>query len=319
MNKNLISIIVPVYNTEQYLKRCIESIQNQTYTNLEIILIDDGSTDKSLAICEQYAEADKRIKVIHQENQGVSSARNKGLSNANGKYIGFVDSDDYISKDMYEILVREMENADVDMVACGYNFDVNGKIVSVRNERDVVERIMPAEKFMYYAYNRDQYRGVANYTVCKLYSRKIIDMFQIKFDRRFIIGEDMVFTTIFYLNCRNIKYINMPLYYYYVRSNSAINDVSKDKQNVLLAYEEVIHLCESYGIDQLVQKYIKRFYVYWCGRCLEYSIAKRDNESVVKIQNKAKLYLSEYIETNVEYPERIEWIKGLLAYTEEKT
>lgn len=317
MKKGMVSIIVPVFNTEKYLKRCIESIQNQTYVNIEIMLIDDGSTDASLTICNQYAKNDKRIKVIHQENQGVSIARNRGLDFASGEYIGFVDSDDYISNDMYEIMVREMERADVDMVACGYNFDIQNQIIPVKNKEEILENVMSAEQFMYYAYCRDSYKAVTNYTVLKLYSKKIIDKFHIEFDKRFKLGEDVVFTTQFYLNCKRVKYIERPLYYYYIRSDSAINDMNKDKQNILQAYEEVITLCETYRINQELLKYIKRFYVYWCGRCLEYSKGKKDEESILKIQKKANKYLAEYLETNIIYPERIEWIQSLLNHVTE--
>lgn len=104
MKDDLISVIVPVYNVEKYLHKCINSILNQTYKNLEIILIDDGSTDNSGKICDEYALKDNRIKVIHKENGGLSSARNAGLDICSGDYIGFVDSDDYIAEDMYEYL-----------------------------------------------------------------------------------------------------------------------------------------------------------------------------------------------------------------------
>ena len=105
----LISVIVPVYNIEKYLKRCVQSIQNQTYKNLEILLVDDGSTDQSGALCEACAEEDLRIRVFHKTNGGSSSARNVGIREAKGRYIGFVDSDDYISPGMYEKLLRVME------------------------------------------------------------------------------------------------------------------------------------------------------------------------------------------------------------------
>ena len=100
----LITVIVPVYNVEKYLRRCLDSIIGQTYQNLEILCIDDGSIDNSGVICEQYAARDARIKVIHQENQGLSTARNRGLDAAEGEYIAFVDSDDYILEDMFERL-----------------------------------------------------------------------------------------------------------------------------------------------------------------------------------------------------------------------
>lgn len=118
MTEPLISIIVPVYRTEKFLPQCIESILAQTYQNLEIILIDDGSPDRSGAICDKYAEQDKRIIVIHKENGGVSSARNAGLKIAKGEYIGFVDSDDYIAPDMYEYLYGLIIRENVDIAMC---------------------------------------------------------------------------------------------------------------------------------------------------------------------------------------------------------
>ena len=115
---SLISVIVPIYNVEKYLDRCVDSIINQTYKNLEIILVDDGSPDNCLAICDSWAEKDRRIKVIHKENGGVSSARNSALDIASGDYIGFVDSDDWIEPDMYEILIKNAKKYDADISRC---------------------------------------------------------------------------------------------------------------------------------------------------------------------------------------------------------
>ena len=105
---HLISVIVPIYNREKYLRTCLDSIVNQSYKNLEIILVDDGSTDDSVTICEEYATDDLRIKIIRQENQGVAAARNAGLRQAAGQYVGFVDSDDWLDKRAYEILVKNL-------------------------------------------------------------------------------------------------------------------------------------------------------------------------------------------------------------------
>lgn len=113
-----ISIIVPVYNAESYLKRCLDSIINQTYKNIEIILIDDGSTDKSGMICDEYKSHDDRIIVIHKANSGVSSARNSGLDIAGGEYIAFIDSDDYVPKNYLEMLLNDMTD-ETEMVVCG--------------------------------------------------------------------------------------------------------------------------------------------------------------------------------------------------------
>ena len=128
MNNELLSVIVPVYNVEEYLERCIESIIASSYKNIEIILINDGSTDKSVHICEKLKAKDERIKVFHKENEGVSSARNYGLENVKGEYITFVDSDDYIDKHMYTNLMNIMLKEDADIVYCD--------LVQVKSERD---------------------------------------------------------------------------------------------------------------------------------------------------------------------------------------
>ena len=115
----MISVIVPVYNTEKFLKNCISSIANQTYKDLEIILVNDGSTDNSGKICDDFAQKDSRIKVIHQSNKGVGAARNAGLDVAKGAYIGFVDSDDILRPDMYEFLLNNLIVHNADISVCG--------------------------------------------------------------------------------------------------------------------------------------------------------------------------------------------------------
>ena len=116
----LLSIIVPVYNVKSYLKKCVESIINQTYTNLQIILVDDGSTDGSQDICDEFAQRDSRIVVIHKENGGLSTARNVGMDRAKGAYIAFVDSDDWLEPNMYEALISQLEKHEADIVACSF-------------------------------------------------------------------------------------------------------------------------------------------------------------------------------------------------------
>ena len=129
-NKPLISVIVPIYNCARYLPQCIESILAQTYTNLEIILVDDGSTDNSRKICNDYAAMDLRIKVIHQANAGVSVARNIGLKWARGEYIGFVDADDYIAKDMYEYLYSLIFKYQTKISICNY-YEVRNSQITI--------------------------------------------------------------------------------------------------------------------------------------------------------------------------------------------
>ena len=139
--KELISIIVPVYNIENYLDKCIESIVHQTYKNLEILLIDDGSTDHSGKKCDEWAKKDKRIRVIHKKNGGVSSARNIGLEKAKGEYIGFVDGDDFVNKKMYEEMHRQMKKNNADFVICDYNecYNQNDNFKDRGKENNLIE------------------------------------------------------------------------------------------------------------------------------------------------------------------------------------
>lgn len=116
----MISVIIPVYNVEPYLRKCLDSVVNQTYKELEIFIIDDGSTDGSGAICDEYVKADKRIRVFHTENRGLSCARNLGLDEVKGEWIGFVDSDDWIEPDMYEVLLTRAKETGADVVECSF-------------------------------------------------------------------------------------------------------------------------------------------------------------------------------------------------------
>lgn len=164
----LISIIVPIYNVELYLHRCIDSILNQTYENLEILLIDDGSKDGCGLICDQYAKNDSRIKVFHIDNQGLSAARNLGFKMSNGQYIGYVDSDDWIEPDMYEKLLGRIEETKADVSVCGFWYesekgDVNKRTYStdrVYNDTEALEALLVGE--------------LHNYVWNKLYRRSVL-------------------------------------------------------------------------------------------------------------------------------------------------
>ena len=137
--KPIISVIVPVYNVERYVKKCLDSILVQTFENIEIIVVDDGSTDSSGVICDEYAKRDNRVHVYHKTNGGLSSARNYGIERATGRYLGFVDSDDYIDPDMYEVLLNNLLKYDADMSLCGL-FDVfNGKPRKVNTDNRTFE------------------------------------------------------------------------------------------------------------------------------------------------------------------------------------
>ena len=149
----MISVIIPVYNVEPYLRKCLDSVVNQTYKDLEILIIDDGSTDGSGAICDEYGNIDSRIRVFHTENKGLSCARNLGLDEAQGEWIGFVDSDDWIEPDMYEVLIDRAQETGADVVECGVFWEYPEKTVEhVRNElsmsgMDAVKKLLHRELY----------------------------------------------------------------------------------------------------------------------------------------------------------------------------
>lgn len=161
MENDLISIIIPVYNVEKYINKCLESVINQTYRNLEIILVDDGSEDKSGKICEEISIKDNRIRVIHKENGGLSDARNIGLDNSNGEYIAFIDSDDFIERDMIEFLYYNINKYDADISICSnYIFDEeecidnSTKEIKVYNRLEILKEVLLDEKIRSYAWNK---------------------------------------------------------------------------------------------------------------------------------------------------------------------
>jgi len=309
----LLSVIVPVYNTEKYLSRCLNSILSQTYDNLEIICVDDGSTDRSGEILDYYAANDQRVIVVHSSNRGVSEARNRALELAEGAYIGFVDSDDYIDPDMYKMLLGGFED-DVDIVACSYYFAFDDKLVWYKNQEEILCSAIDTKKFMEYIYRRDKYKGVAGYIVTRLFRRELIYKQNIKFDNLLSEGEDVYFMAKVLLKCKKIKYFDQPLYYYYQRDNSSVHNLERQVETLswCSAYERVIELYEENEISQNILNLVIRMYVYRCGKLLETAIKMRNVEKKEILKNNIKKYLSIYRETNVEYADRIDWLENLL-------
>lgn len=233
----LISVIVPVYNVESYVAECIESIQNQTYMNLEIILVNDGSTDASGDICDQYAAYDERIQVIHKENAGVSAARDTGIESANGDYIGFVDSDDYIAPTMYEDMLKLMAEHDLDIIEC----------TAFRNNGDT--NIEGCNDGSLEIFNRDEALKMAMYDCfvavwSQLYKRRVISDVRFPVGRKF---EDSAVSYLFIANTKRVGHINRCLYYYRLNPNSTTQTSfdAKSRWDFVLGYEERLQ----YAID----------------------------------------------------------------------
>lgn len=214
----MISIIVPIYNVEKFLPKCIDSLLNQTYRDIELILIDDGSPDASGEICDRYASNDPRIIVIHQTNRGVSAARNVGLNIATGEYIGFCDPDDFIAPEMYEKMIDAIKQNHADMVICGYDYfneryqKDESRLYKVRdNENLTLEDV--------YSRLSDMPPTIRHGVVNKLF-RKIL-LTDIKFDESLHSTEDGNFLLDYLLHVKSTVFIHEPLYMNLVRSGSA--------------------------------------------------------------------------------------------------
>lgn len=206
-----LSIIVPVYKVEKYLRRCVDSILNQTFSDFELILVDDGSPDNCGAICDEYAAKDDRIAVIHKANGGLSSARNAGLDIAQGDYIGFVDSDDHIHPRMYEILVETMEREKTDLVQCWYQ-RVRSDESTTYLPIETLPRTQKYEKSYFLGhYNTFFWKKVPGYVWLKLYRKRIFE--KLRFPEGVLI-EDLHILLPTLQQCDSIALIDIPLYYY---------------------------------------------------------------------------------------------------------
>ncbi len=311
----LISVIVPVYNLEKYLVRCIESIIGQTYKNLEIILIDDGSTDTSGQIIDEFKKKDNRIKVIHKENGGESNARNTGLRMATGEYIAFCDCDDWMDLDMYETLAWELNQENIDMAASGWYKETDSSSQEIRNALPVNSQVFGREELLKYLYMRDSYRGFA-YMWDKLYKREILkdkDGNWILFREDLRLGGDVLYLAEVALNVKRAKYVDRAFYHYYQRDESGCHtkDVTKLRE-WLKAYELILQRFEEEQIDYKTKDYVKRFLAYHSSNATEIAAVQGQKEAQKEFQRFMEMYKQEYISLNAQYPERIKRYCDLL-------
>lgn len=315
----LISVIVPVYNTAAYLERCINSVLNQSYDNIEVICVDDGSTDESGIILDQIARRSPKVKAIHTENRGVSSARNIALSKANGDYIGFVDSDDYIHKDMYKILVNLILKSDVDFVSCGYYYDNNVNVKRVLNQKNVPLQSINIIETLYYIYKRDEYKGVGGYLWTRLFKKELIKdvsgNVKIQFDEDLNVGQDIVFLAKICESVKKTLYTDQALYYYYQRKDSTTHDEVKQLSGMswIYAYERIIKIYMDMKVPDDLLDIVTRMYVYRCGKMLEIARKYKDLDKIGSLKNKITNNFYQYKRSNLEHPERIQWILTLLS------
>lgn len=272
--KDKISIIVPVYNVEEYLEKCIESLIGQTYKNLEIILVDDGSEDKSGEICDLWKDKDSRIRVIYKENGGLSDARNAGMDIATGDYIGFIDSDDYINKRMYEILLNNMNDYNSDISVCSikkvyesnevYNSDITNKNISIFTAEEALRDLIE--------------EGVLKQTVWnKLYKKSVIKDIKFEFGK---IHEDEFWSYQVFGKSSKIVYTDEGMYYYLQRSGSIMDKPFSIKRLDALEarYNRLNYIIQNYPNLELGSKISLFFSCLYQYQCMLKSTSVNEKE-----------------------------------------
>lgn len=250
--KDLISVIVPVYNVEKYLPQCIDSILNQTEKNLEIILVDDGSLDNSGKICDEFSKKDDRIIVIHKKNNGLSSARNAGLDIARGNYIGFVDSDDWLDKTMYEVLLKLLKENNSDISCCDFFKTANSNDSIPHIDNEIINSYNNIESL------NNFYNGLYTQTVVawnKLYKRELFKDISYPVGK---IHEDEGTTYKLYYKANKITYTNRPLYYYRITPNSiTTSKFNKKRLDIIDVYDEKVKFIKNINNEEIYSKTLK--------------------------------------------------------------
>ena len=251
-NMELVSIIIPVYKVEKYLNKCVESVVNQTYKNLEIILVDDGSPDNCPNMCEDWAKKDSRIKVIHRKNGGLSAARNSGIEVAKGEYFCFVDSDDYVAEDYVKSLYEALKSDNADMAICDVT-EVNEKYNVIDDKKtrerlancvktglELLDLILPAKTYAYVvAWN-------------KLYKRELFNNLRYAEGK---IHEDEFIIHRLFARCNRVSVIYKPLYYYLKRGDSIIGiGFNIKRMDAVEALEDRLTLCKEINQPKLARK-----------------------------------------------------------------
>lgn len=284
----LVSIIIPIYNVQKYLKKCLDSVINQKYKNLEIILINDGSTDNSLDIAINYKNTDKRIKLFSQTNQGLSAARNTGLKNATGKYITFVDSDDYITPDyvsyMYDLLKRNNFKSSLAICSLMNIFEKSGKQVNMGNGLECTLSGKECIKKMCY---QDL---VDTCAYAKLGSRELYKNFSFPTGKVF---EDIGTTYKLFEKCKTVECGFKPKYYYYIRSNSiTTRKFDNSKLNLIEMTDKMAKDVIQFYPD--LSKAVLRRQVYSRFSTLNQTLEAKKSSNIKRIQRN----LIDYIKKN---------------------
>lgn len=304
----LISIVVPIYNVENYLEKCIKTLINQTYKNIEIILVDDGSKDSSGEICNEYQKKDERIKVIHKENGGLSDARNAGIKEATGKYIAFLDADDYVDYTMYEKLYNVIKEENAEIAICGYS-----RINEKDKEMPYPLEVKKYKKDRSILYNmigtlpKDSEDINIGMSVWKcLYNLEVIKKNNLYFrSERVYISEDIVFQIEYFEFVNKVALLGDPLYKYRYNEVSLSKKYRKDrfeKQKILYLKEKSM-LEERKWLDKELNNRLDRTFIMKVKACIKSEVVANTEIKEKKLQNIKKILEDDLLQKIIkEYP-----------------
>lgn len=287
-----VSIIIPIYNAETYLAQCLDSLLNQTYENIEIILVNDGSTDGSNEICKQYVQKDSRVRLYFQKNAGVSVARNTGISNSTGNYILFVDSDDWVDKDYVNLMIEKLNK--YDSIICGYTEEyVNERFYHKAAESIITENSAIAIKKVI----NNTYGG---YIYNKAFKKEIISKYNIRFHNDIHMCEDMLFVIEYLKKCNNIYVLNKCLYNYRMRKSSAVWQKGDKYLTIFRAYDLIENSLNNDSFIELINyRKLFSYFTLNSSQKLKIDISKREikkmlsdvmNSKLISKKNKLKLF-----------------------------
>ena len=307
-----VSIVIPVYNTADYLGKCVESVLDQTISDFEIIMVDDGSTDNSLAVCREYAKQDSRITVLGQENSGPGKARNAGLNIAKKEYVGFIDSDDWIEPQMYEELYRQVKTEDADIGICGMYAVKNDGTKKIRRNEEKVPPLFDNRSFIRYAFEREKHHAITAWVWNKVFRKSYIDRYHICNNEQLRLGEDVQFMVDCMTHPCKVCFIDEPLYNHIERNESLSRKYSRRTyEDRIKAYEYSIDQLERANMKEETIIWLKVFHCYHASNYVEKALNNNDFEGIQRAVMFLNRYIKEYCVVNKDKPDRIMRVKEL--------
>lgn len=291
----MISIIVPIYKVEKYIKQCVSSILAQTYKDIEVILVDDGSPDNCPAICDEFAKSDKRVKVIHKENGGLMSARQAGLRAASGEYVGFVDGDDWIESDMYENFAKVIEQYNPDMALCEFYFsyqdrdETSSQNLSKEfyNKSQMTEEIYPTMLFKDRFYNF----GINPCCWSKVFKKQLLENNLYKVTPKIKIGEDAAFTYPCLLEAKSLAYVDKKLYHYRINPKSMTKSYDPNYESTILIPYNILKDTFA-GQSDHFQNQLDYYLLYLSNGVLRNEASKSNKKSFSQIKKTLREFIS---------------------------